>query len=88
MDGKPRQMPLLNLGRHFAVDQDLWASLCVRIEQLLSHEVELLPIELPAAVNKSVQRIAAQLIEQRAVVINPPLADEGHSTLLSHRSRL
>ena len=42
--GKPRQMTLLNLGRHFTVDQDLWASLCVRIEQLLSHQVELLPI--------------------------------------------
>ena len=45
VDGKPRQMTLLNLGRHFTVDQDLWASLCVRIEQLLSHQVELLPIE-------------------------------------------
>jgi hypothetical protein len=80
VDGKPRQMTLLNLGRHFAVDQDLWASLCVRIEQLLSHQVELLPIELSAAVEKAAQRIAAQLIEQRAVVIKPPLADEGHST--------
>jgi hypothetical protein len=80
VDGKPRQMTLLNLGRHFAVDQDLWASLCVRIEQLLSRQVELLPIELPAVVEKAAQRIAAQLIEQRAVVIKPPLADEGHST--------
>ena len=34
VDGKPRQLTLLNLGRHFAVDQDWWASLCVRIEQL------------------------------------------------------
>ena len=72
-------MTLLNLGRHFAVDQDLWASLCVRIEQLLSRQVELLPIELPVAVEKAAQRIAAQLIEQRAVAIKPPLADEGHS---------
>jgi transposase len=79
VDGKPRQMTLLNLGRHFAVDQDLWASLCVRIEQLLSHQAELLPIELPAAVEKSAQRIAAQLIAQRAVVSKTPLADEGHS---------
>ena len=77
--GKPRQMTLLNLGRHFAVDQDLWASLCVRIEQLLSHQVELLPIELPVAVDKAAQRIAAQLIAQRAVVSQTPVADEGHS---------
>ena len=78
--GKPRQLTLLNLGRHFAVDQDLWASLCARIEQLLSHQVELLPIELPTTVEKAAQRIAAQLIEQRAVVIKPPLVDGGHST--------
>jgi len=80
VDGKPRQMTLLNLGRHFAVDQDLWASLCVRIEQLLSHQAELLPIELPAAVEKAAQRIAAQLIEQRGVVVKTPIADEGHSS--------
>jgi hypothetical protein len=69
----------LNLGRYFAVDQDLWASLCVRIEQLLSHQVELLPIELPVAVEKAAQRIAAQLIAQRAVVTQTPVADEVHS---------
>jgi hypothetical protein len=80
VEGKPRQMTLLNLGRHFAVDQDLWVSLCVRIEQLLSHQTELLPIELPAVDEKAAQRIAAQLIEQRAVVIKAPIADEGHST--------
>src|SRR5665647_2527902 len=80
VDGKPRQMTLLNLGRHFAVDQDLWASLCVRIEQLLSHQTELLPIELPLAVEKAAQRIAAQLIEQRAAVSKTALADEGHSS--------
>ncbi len=71
VDGKPRQITLLNLGRHFAVDQDLWASLCVRIEQLLSHQTELLPLELPAAVDKAAQRFAAQLI---ALLNNSDLA--------------
>ncbi len=80
VDGKPRQMTILNLGRHFVVDQDLWASLCVRIEQLLSHQVELLPIELPTTVEQAAQRIAAQLIEQRAVVSQTQIADEGLST--------
>ena len=79
VEGKPRQMTLLNLGRHFAVDQDLWVSLCVRIVQLLSHQTELLPIELPLAVEKAAQRIAAQLIEQRAAVSKTALADESHS---------
>ncbi|MCX7100115.1 MAG: hypothetical protein NTX38_01105 [Methylobacter sp.] len=73
-------MTILNLGRHFVVDQDLWASLCVRIEQLLSHQVELLPIELPTTVEQAAQRIAAQLIEQRAVVSQTQIADEGLST--------
>jgi hypothetical protein len=58
----------------------LWASLCVRIEQLLSHQTELLPIDLPLAVEKGAQRIAAQLIEQRAAVSKTALADEGHSS--------
>jgi hypothetical protein len=75
VDGKPRQMTLLNLGRHFAVDQDVWASFCVRIGQLMSHQTELLPIELPAAVEKAAQRIAAKLIEQRTAVIKTPLAE-------------
>ena len=51
----------------------------MRIEQLLSRQAELLPIELPATVEKAAQRIAAQLIEQRAVVIKTPIADEGRS---------
>ena len=46
----------------------------------MSHQAELLPIELPAAVEKSAQRIAAQLIEQRAVVIKTPIEDDGHAT--------
>ena len=81
VDGKPRQTTLLNLGRHFVVDQDLWASLCVRIEQLLSHQAELLPIELPTTVEKAAQRIAAQLIAQRAVVSQTPVVDAGPSSL-------
>jgi hypothetical protein len=33
--GKPRQTTLLNLGRHFAVDQDQWPALCARIDELV-----------------------------------------------------
>lgn len=76
VDGKPRQMTLLNLGRHFAVDQEQWTSLCVRIEQLLSHQSALLPLELPPSVEKAAQRIAAQLVALQAEVSQPsPLAD-------------
>jgi hypothetical protein len=34
--GKPRQTTLLNLGRHFAVDQDQWPFLCARIDELVA----------------------------------------------------
>jgi hypothetical protein len=88
VDGKPRQMTLLNLGRHFSVDQDLWASLCVRIEQLMSHQSELLPIELPAAVEKAAQGIAAQLVAQQADVIQTPKRMDVDSLELTRPERL
>jgi len=75
VDGKPRQMTLLNLGRHFAVDQEQWPSLCVRIEQLISRQVILLPVELPTQVEKVAQRIAAQLIDQQAETPSPADTD-------------
>ena len=75
VDGKPRQMTLLNLGRHFDIDPEQWPSLCVRIEQLISHQNELLPLELASAVEKAAQRIAAQLVAQQAIVPAPPQTD-------------
>ena len=36
--GKVKQVTLLNLGRHFAVDQSLWPALCVRIDELLADQ--------------------------------------------------
>ena len=34
--GKVKQLTLLNLGRHFDVEQSQWPVLCTRIEELLS----------------------------------------------------
>ena len=66
--GKPRQTTLLNLGRHFAVEQDQWPALCVRIEELLSHQAPLFPLDLPALVEREAQRIVAQLLNRQAEV--------------------
>jgi len=66
----------------------LWASLCVRIEQLLSHQTELLPIDLPLAVEKAAQRIAAQLIEQRRPLAKQRLRMRVIQAQLSRRLRL
>ena len=43
---KVRQRTLLNLGRHFEVAQEQWPQLCARLDQLLSPQSGLLPIEL------------------------------------------
>ncbi len=64
--GKPRQTTLLNLGRHFSVDQDQWPSLCTRIDELISHQSLLFPIDLPSSVEREAQRIAAQLVARQA----------------------
>ena len=66
--GKPRQTTLLNLGRHFAVDQDQWPALCARIDELVSHQSPLFPMNLASSVEREAQRIAAQLIARQADV--------------------
>ena len=62
VDGKVKQLTLLNLGRHFDLDQSHWPALCARLEELLSGQVGLLPAAGPAAVERHAQRIAAQLL--------------------------
>lgn len=75
-DGKVRQITLLNLGRHFAVEQEHWPLLCARMEQLLSGEPMLLPVECPPAVEKAAQRYVAQYLAQRGEAVATPAADK------------
>jgi transposase len=62
---KVSQRTLLNLGRHFDVDQDDWATLAQRIEQILDGQVGLVPLELDADLEAEAQRMAATLIHSR-----------------------
>ncbi len=62
VENKVRQITLLNLGRHFDVDQAHWPLLCARIEELLSDQSPLMPVECSATVERHAQRIAAQLV--------------------------
>jgi hypothetical protein len=55
-----RQVTLLNLGRHFSVLPKDWSSLCPRIEQILSGQAALLPLE--PALEKLAQHYGAQLL--------------------------
>lgn len=60
--GKVKQLTLLNLGRHFEMDQALWPTLCARIEELLGGQAGILPVDCPASVERHAQRIVAQLV--------------------------
>ena len=60
--GKVKQLTLLNLGRHFDIDQDVWPQLCSRIDDLLSGQADLSMDVLPAAAERHAQRISAQLL--------------------------
>jgi hypothetical protein len=60
--GKVKQLTLLNLGRHFEVDQALWPVLCARIEELLGGQAGLMAMDCPAQVERHAQRITAQLV--------------------------
>lgn len=65
--GKVRQLTLLNLGRHFLVAKPDWPLLCGRIDQLISGQASLLPVEL----SDGVERLAELGLNgvQRAAVI-------------------
>ena len=60
-----RQRTLLNLGRHFDVERDLWPLLCQRVEAVLDGQGDLFG-DVPEAVETEAQRIAAQLLARGA----------------------
>jgi len=68
---KVRQRTLLNLGRHFEVEQEYWQPLCVRLDQLLNGQPDLLPLELPDSVEEQAQRILARLVVSEASLSAP-----------------
>ena len=70
IDGKVKQITLLNLGRHFAVDQSLWPALCVRIDELLAGQACLVDINLPKAAAVEAERIVAQLQTHKAPAVS------------------
>ena len=62
MAGKVRQITVLNLGRHFPLNQEHWPLLCMRIEQLLQGQDSLLVVECPESIERAAQRYAGQLV--------------------------
>ena len=70
--GCTRQSTLLNLGRHFAIEQDFWPTLCARVDEIMGCQLTLLPIDCPLAVEREAQRIAALLLARRGVTVTSP----------------
>jgi hypothetical protein len=70
--GKVKQVTLLNLGRHFSVDQSLWPVLCVRIEELMAGQAYLVDVDLPKAAALEADRIVEQLQLHRPTARSAP----------------
>jgi transposase len=64
-----RQVTLLNLGRHFAVAQEDWPTLCARLEEILTGQAGLL--SLKPELEKLAQRYAAQLLLRQEQSVEP-----------------
>src|SRR5512137_1637107 len=70
--GSTRQATLLNLGRHFAIEQDHWPTLCARVDEIMGCQLTLMPVECPLAVEREAQRIAALLLARRSTALAAP----------------
>lgn len=64
--GKVRQQTLLNLGRHFDIPREQWASLVQRIGQILQGNNDLFPLELDQQFEQNAQRYAALMLTAKA----------------------
>jgi len=60
---KVSQKTLLNLGRHFNVEREVWPELCTRIDQILAGQNAL--FELPSGLEREAQSICAKIIALR-----------------------
>ncbi|MCY4302391.1 MAG: hypothetical protein OXC68_11755, partial [Aestuariivita sp.] len=62
---KVRQKTLLNLGRHFPIDQGDWPLLCQRVDELMTNQATLNFMTLPAEIETEARRIAKRLLERQ-----------------------
>ena len=66
VDNNVRQRTLINLGRHFDVHRDHWIPLAQRIEELISRQGILVPVELDPKLEVLAQRYSAMVIHAKA----------------------
>jgi hypothetical protein len=70
--GKVKQRTVLNLGRHFEVAPESWPELVARIEQLLSGQQALVPLDLLLELEQRAQHYAAQILRSRGEAPSAP----------------
>ena len=75
---KVKQKTLLNLGRHFVIEQADWPLLCARVEELLGGQAPLVPVACEGDLEREAQRIVAQLLvrQQTMTMSTPENADK------------
>jgi len=61
VNGRVKQMTLLNLGRHFDLPTEQWPLFCARLSEVLSPQALVAATLVPQALEQAVQRYAAQL---------------------------
>jgi len=66
IDNNVRQRTLINLGRYFDVPRDHWILLAQRIEELISRQGILVPVELEPELEVLAQRYSAMVIHAKA----------------------
>jgi hypothetical protein len=73
---KVRQITLLNLGREFAVPQEDWPVLCLRLEQLISAQDTLLAAQCSERIEAAAQRVSGQLVVRAPTIEGTAAAPE------------
>lgn len=66
IEGAVRQRTLLNLGRHFDVPREQWGPLAHRVEQCVTGQGDLMPVELDPQWECAAQRYAALVVRAKA----------------------
>jgi len=67
--GKVSQKTLLNLGKNFSLPREQWSQLCGRIDQILTGQLSLLPVE--EELEELAQHLAARLVTTKVQTCMP-----------------
>ena len=62
---KVKQRTLLNLGRHFSIEQQYWALLCQRVEEIVSAQPQFDFVPPDPNIETEARRIAARLLQRQ-----------------------